>query len=143
MRRLNLVLHKPRQCAKDIKSYQNSSFILKLNPLLFFLTSLLEYNCFTMACQFLLYNKVNQLYIYRCPISLPSCISLPPILPIPPLQVVTKHRADLPVLCGCFPLAISFTFRSVYMSMPLSHFKPSSFFKAIKKNVFFFLKLIN
>ena len=29
----------------------------------FFLTSLLEYDCFTMVCQFLLYNKVNQLYI--------------------------------------------------------------------------------
>ena len=27
-----------------------------------FLTSLLEYNCFTMVCKFLLYNKVNQLY---------------------------------------------------------------------------------
>ena len=71
---------------------------------LFFLTSLLEYNCFTMLCQFLLYNKVNQLYA-----------QLPPTLPIPPLQVVTKHRADLPVLCGCFPLASYFTFGSVYM----------------------------
>ena len=40
----------------------------------------------------------------------PSCISLPPTLSIPPLQVVTKHPADLPVLCGCFPLAIYFTF---------------------------------
>ena len=36
--------------------------------------------------------------------------------------MVTKHRADLPVLCSCFPLAIYFTFGSVYMSMPLSHF---------------------
>ena len=26
------------------------------------------------------------------------------------------------MLCGCFPLAIYFTFGSVYMSMPLSHF---------------------
>ena len=39
--------------------------------------------------------------------------------------MVTKHRADLPVLCGCFPLAIYFTFGSVYMSMPLSHFVPA------------------
>ena len=31
--------------------------------LLLLLTSLLEYNCFTMVCQFLLYNKMNQLYI--------------------------------------------------------------------------------
>ena len=29
-----------------------------------FLTSLLEYNCFTMVCLFLPYNKVNQPYIY-------------------------------------------------------------------------------
>ena len=39
--------------------------------------------------------------------------------------MVTKHRADLPVLCGCFPLAIYFTFGSVYMSMLLSHFVPA------------------
>ena len=30
------------------------------------------------------------------------------------------------MLCGCFPLAIYFTFGSVYMSMPLSHFVPAS-----------------
>ena len=89
--------------------------------LFFFLTSLLEYNCFTMVCQFLLYNKVNQLYIYIYPY-ISSLLHLPPTLPIPPLQVVTKHRADLPVLCGCFPLAIYFTFGSIYKSMPLSHF---------------------
>ena len=90
----------------------------------FFLTSLLEYNCFTKVCQFLLYNKVNQLYIYINPhISFLFC--LPPTLHIPPIQVVTKHRADLPVLCGCFPLAIYFTFGSTYKSMPLSHFVPA------------------
>ena len=80
-----------------------------------FLTSLLEYNCLTMVCQFLLYNKVNQLYIYIYP-HISSLLCLPLTLPIPPLQVVTKHRADLPVLCSCFPLAIYFTFGSVYMS---------------------------
>ena len=63
-----------------------------------------------MVCQFLLYNKVNHLYIYIYLIFPPSCISLPP------LQVVTKNRADLPVLCSCFPLAIYFTFGSVYTS---------------------------
>ena len=78
----------------------------------FFLTSLLEYNCFTMVCQSLLYNKVNQLYIYIYPL-ISSLLRLPPTLPIPPLQVVTKHQADLPMLCGCFPLAIYFTFGSV------------------------------
>ena len=64
---------------------------------------------------------INYTYTY-VPISPPSCVSLPPILPIPPLQVVTKHRADLPVPCGGFPLAIYSTFGSVYMYMPFSHF---------------------
>ena len=91
---------------------------------LFFYTSLLEYNYLTMLCQFMLYNKVNQPYAYIYP-HIPSLLSLPPTLPIPPLQVVTKHQADLPVLCSCFPLAIYFTFGSVYMSMPLSHFVPA------------------
>ena len=91
---------------------------------LFFFTFLLESNCFTILCQFLLYNKVNQLYVYIYP-HISSLLRLTPTLPIPPLQVVTKHRADLPVLCGCFPVAIHFTFGSVYMSMPLSHFVPA------------------
>ena len=89
-----------------------------------FLTSLLEYNCFTMVHQFLLYNKVNQLYIYIYPHIL-SLLRLPHTLPIPPLQVVTKHLADLAVLCGCFPLASYLTSGSIYKSMPLSHFIPA------------------
>ena len=93
-----------------------------------FFTFLLEYNCFTMVCQFLLYNKVNQLYIYIYP-HICSPFHLPPTLPIPPFQLVTKHQADLPVLCYCFLLAIYYTFGSVYMSiytLPLSHFVPAS-----------------
>ena len=70
----------------------------------FFLKPLLEYNCFTMVCQFLLYNKVNQLCIYIYP-HISSLLHLPPTLSIPPLQVVTKHQAHLPVLCNCFRLA--------------------------------------
>ena len=33
------------------------------------------------------------------------------------------------MLCGCFPLAIYFTFGSVYVSMPLSHFVRDSYLK--------------
>ena len=51
---------------------------------------------------------MNQLYVYIYP-HIPSLWRLPPTLPIPPLWVVTKHRADLPVLCSCFPLAIYFS----------------------------------
>ena len=77
-----------------------------------------------MLCQFLLYNKVNQLYVHIYP-HIPSLLRLPPTLPIPPLQVATKHRADPAVLCSCFPLAIYFTFGSVYISMLLSNFFPA------------------
>ena len=68
-----------------------------------------------MVCQFLLYNKVNLLYIHIYP-HISSLLCLPPTLPLPCLQVVTKLRAHLPVLCGCFPLAIYFTFGSTYKS---------------------------
>ena len=61
--------------------------------------------------------------IHLSPYPLPLASSSHPPYPTP--QVVTKHRADLPVLCSCFPLAIYFTFGSVYMSMPLSHFVPA------------------
>ena len=67
---------------------------------------------------------MNQLYVYIYP-HIPSLLHLPPTLPIPPFWVVTKHQADLPVLCSCFPLAICFTFGSVYMSMLLCHFVPA------------------
>ena len=54
-----------------------------------------------MSCQFLLYNKVNQPYIYIYP-HLSSLLHLPSTLLFPPLSVITKHPADLPVLCGSF-----------------------------------------
>ena len=47
---------------------------------IYILTSLLEYNCFTMLCQFLLYNKVNQLFVYIYP-HIPSLLRLPPSHP--------------------------------------------------------------
>ena len=77
-----------------------------------------------MLCQFLLHNKMIQLYIYIYP-HISSLLRIPPTLPIPPLQVVTKYQADLPVLCGCFPSAIYFTLGSICKSMPLSHFIPA------------------
>ena len=57
---------------------------------IFLKRSLLEYNCFTILCQFLLHNRANQPHAYTRP-HIPSLLSLPPILPIPPLQVIAKH----------------------------------------------------
>ena len=73
---------------------------------------LLGYNCFTTLCQFLLYNRVNQLYMYTYPFS-PGSRSLPPI---PPLQVTAEHRVELPALHSRFPLSICFTHGGVYAS---------------------------
>ena len=89
----------------------------------FFNRSLLEYNCFTILCQFLLYNKVHQPYAYIYP-RIPSLLGLPPTLPIPPLEVITKHGADLPVLRCCFPPAILHSV--VYICRCYSHFGPAS-----------------
>ena len=70
-----------------------------------------------MLYWFLLCN-MNQLhiYIYLLPLEPPSH----PPTPIPPLQVITEHQAELPVLYISFPLAISFTHGSVYVSVLLS-----------------------
>ena len=58
--------------------------------------------------------------IHISPYPLP--LASPSHPPYPNLLSGHKAPADLPVLCGCFPLAIYFTFGSVYISMPLSHF---------------------
>ena len=50
---------------------------------------LLGYNCFTMLCSFLLYNKVNQLYEYVYPLPLEHHPPPPPPLPIP----LVHHKA--------------------------------------------------
>ena len=82
----------------------------------------LEYNCFTMLCQFLRYNEVNQLYVYICPLPLGP----PSSAPTPSIQVITEHRAEFPVLYSRFPLAIYFTHGSVFMSNLISQFIPPS-----------------
>ena len=49
-----------------------------------------------MGCQFLLYNKVSQLHIYKYP-HISSLLRLPPTRPTPPLQVV--KNTELISLC--------------------------------------------
>ena len=81
--------------------------ILFLNVcLILFLFFKLEYNCFTMLCWFLLYNKVNQPYVNTHPLPL-GFPSHP--LPSSPSQVISEHRAELPVLYSGFPFTILHT----------------------------------
>ena len=76
--------------------------------------------CVSFCC---ITTWISYMYTY-IRISPPSCVSLPPSLSHP-ARFLTKQQADLPVLCGCFPLASYFTFGSVYMSMLLSHLVPA------------------
>ena len=72
----------------------------------------LGYICFTILCQFLLSNEVNQLYVY--------IYSLPLESPLIPLLQVNTALSWLPVLYHSFPLAICFTHGSECMSVLLS-----------------------
>ena len=72
--------------------------------------------------QFLLYNEVNQLYVYIYPLSRTS------LSPISPFQVTPKHRAELPVLYSRFPLAVCLThWQGIYVNpnLPIHHSSPS------------------
>ena len=57
---------------------------------------LLEYNCFTMLCQFLLYNEVNQLYVYIY-LHIRSLLDLPPTPPSHPSR--SPQCTELNSLC--------------------------------------------
>ena len=59
-----------------------SSLQARVQAFFFFLTSLLEYNCFTMVCFCCIRNRISCTYTY-IPISPPSCVSLPPSLSHP------------------------------------------------------------
>ena len=76
-----------------------------------------------MVCQFLLYNEINQLYVFiqLLPPGPPSHHHPPPLLP---LWVITEPRAGLPMLHSSFPLATYFTHGGVYMSVLTFQFVP-------------------
>ena len=46
----------------------NKAVFRPLGSAVCFFPFLLEYNCFTTLCWFLLYNKVHQLYVYAHPL---------------------------------------------------------------------------
>ena len=109
----------------DKKCYLGAHWIyLSLNTSIFFKHLYWSIIALQWCVSFCFITKwISYTYTY-IPISLPSCISLPLTLPIPPPRW-SQSTAGLPVLCGCFPLAIYFTFGSVYISMSLSHFVPA------------------
>ena len=88
-----------------------------------FYTSLLEYNCFTMPCQFLLYNKVNQPYAYIYP-HIPSLLSLPPT----PSSHPSKSSQITELISLCYAVAshqLSILHLVVYICQCYSPFAPA------------------
>ena len=81
--------------------------ILFKPPLAFILLPcfLLEFGCFIMLGELLLYSKVNQLHVH-----------------IHPLFVTEEHWVELPLLHSRFSLIICFIHSSAYMSIPASQF---------------------
>ena len=82
----------------------------------------LKDNCFTMWCQFLMYRSMR--CKYTCVPSLLNFSHNP--YPIPLLQVVAEYQIEPHVIYSKFPLAVCFTYGSIYISMPLFQFVPPS-----------------
>ena len=101
---------------------------LPLQPT-FYSSAMFSIYSFYLIGIYLLYNVVLVSAVQRSEsaicihISPPSWTSLPPPH-IPPIQVITEHRAEIPVLYRRFPLAICFTHGSINMSILISQFNP-------------------
>ena len=85
--------------------------------LLLSFSSLLESNCFTMLCQFLLYN-MNQLCVHM------YLLPLAPLHPRHPTSLGHHERqAELPVLCSNFQLVtyLRHVMHSIKLFLPLCY----------------------
>ena len=78
--------HQPLSRVSTVFPPDSNSYIKKKKKL--------EYNCFSMLCYFLLYNKVDQLKVIL-PLEPPSR---------PTLKVITEPQTELLVLYRSFPL---------------------------------------
>ena len=77
----------------------------------------------------------SAIYMYT---QIPSVLSLPPThCPVSPLKIIAEHQAELPVPHSSFPLAICFTYNSIYMSMLPSQFVPPSPSRCLHKSILY------
>ena len=91
---------------------------------------LLECNCFTMLCHFLLYNEViNCMYTY-----IPSVLGLLPTFPTQPSRPSwSAHLSSLCFIPASHQLSV-FTHGSAYMSVILSQFSSTTFSLLLKSD---------
>ena len=103
------------------KEYWSAAHFI-LYSIYFFPFSLLEYNCFTMLCEFLLYNEVNQTHAYTYPLPLD-----PPSQHSPP-ACLDHHTVPGWASCALswVPLTMYFTHSIVHISIPVSQLIPLS-----------------
>ena len=96
---------------------------------------LLEYNCFTMLHWFLLYNNMDQLYVYVYSLLLEPPSYHP--LPIPTVEVITERQAEFPVLYSSFLLSdTSHLVVYIWLCCSLSSYPPS-FPYHVHKSIFY------
>ena len=76
-----------------------------------------QHRCFTMLCQFLVFGKVNLLYVYMC-----MGYLYPLLWAFLPIQVTTEPWVEFPLLHGKFSLAIYFIHSSINTSTSISQF---------------------
>ena len=93
----------------------------------------LEDSHFTVLC-WLCHTTTWISHVYACVPSILNLLFTPH--PIPPLEVVTEHGVELPMLYSNLPLAIYCTYGSVYVSVLLSWFVPTSPSSAVSTSLF-------
>lgn len=118
--RLNTATHKRWGLTVDARStFRTSETILYV---IIFIIFLLEHTRCTILLASAARKHASAICLHICPA---SGASLPPD-PIPPLEFITEHPAELPLLNSSFPLAVYLTYGSIYVSMLLSQFIPPS-----------------
>ena len=92
---------------------------------------LLEHNCFTMLCQFLLYNKVTQIYVYISPLPLEPSSHWPPFQPSR-----SSPSTTLSFPCFRFPFLL-YVQQCIYVDATLSVGSTLSFPLCVHKAVLY------
>ena len=92
--------------------YSNIIYVFIFIYLYYILLS--EHNCFTTLCQFLLYNKVTQIYVYTGPLPLEPSSHWPPFQPSR-----SSPGTMLSFLCFRFPILL-YVQQCIYVDATLS-----------------------
>ena len=121
----------PLPYTDSCRSYTSMKLIFKTPMAISIRIKASSFFCFFLIGGWLLYNIVlvsaiqqhKSAEVHVCPLPPESCSPLPPT---PPLYIVTEPWVELPVSRSKFPLAMCFTYRIIYVSIPFSQLIPPS-----------------